>query len=87
MKKMNKSFIILRRELTGFSTRGPIAVAMSLDEARAETLRLNSTFPYQHFVMGRVGRAKPTKSITIRDALRSPQPQKQQRVSQAVMPL
>jgi hypothetical protein len=64
---MNNSFIILRRELTGYSTRGPIAVGMSLDEARAETVRLKSTFPYQDFViMCEVGAAKRTERVTVK---------------------
>ena len=64
---MTTKFAILRHESGGYSTRGPIALEMSLDEARREVARLKSSFPYQDFViMGEIGTVSRSERVTVR---------------------
>lgn len=64
---MNTSFVILRREIDGYSTRGPIVHSMSLKEARGEVVRLKKLFPHQDFViMGEVGEATLSERVTVK---------------------
>jgi hypothetical protein len=65
---MSTSFIILRRESAdGYSTRGPIAYAMTLKEARDEVVRLKKSFPHQDFVlMGEVGEVTKSERVTVK---------------------
>jgi hypothetical protein len=74
------SFIILRREAGGFSTRGPIAPAMTLKDARAETIRLKKIYPHQDFViMGEVGAVSRSERVSVKIAapeLPAPKPRK-----------
>jgi hypothetical protein len=67
---MAGKFIILRREIDdGYSTRGPVAHAMSIDEARAEIARLTALYPHQQFViMGEVGEARRSERVTVKIA-------------------
>lgn len=67
-RHLNASFIILRRETSGgYSSRGPIAQAMSLKEARDEIVRLKKLFPHQDFViMGEVGEATKSERVTVK---------------------
>ncbi len=88
---MNKNFIILRRELNGFSTRGPLAQPMTLEEAHAETVRLKATFPYQDFViMGEVGEAVRTERVNVKfeaPALPAPRARRTRRLPENVVQL
>ena len=54
---MITNFAIFRRESSGgYSSRGPIAPVLSLDQARREIARLRSTYPHQDFViLGEIG--------------------------------
>jgi hypothetical protein len=54
---MTTNFAIFRREKSGgYSPRGPVALVMSLEQARREIARLRASYPYQDFViMGEVG--------------------------------
>ena len=64
---MSSNFIILRRENDGYSTRGPIVHAMTLKEARTESVRLKKLFPHQDFViMGEVGEATLSERVTVK---------------------
>jgi hypothetical protein len=65
---MSNNFIILRREAAdGYSTRGPIARAMSLKEARAEVVRLKKVYPHQDFViMSEIGEATVSERVTVK---------------------
>lgn len=64
---MTTKFTILRHESGGYSTRGPIAFEMSLEEARREVARLKSTFPHQDFViMGEIGTVSRSERVTVR---------------------
>jgi hypothetical protein len=53
---MTSKFAIFRRESAGgYSSRGPVALEMTLDEARWEMTRLKKRYPHQDFViMGEV---------------------------------
>lgn len=64
---MTTRFAILRHENGGYSTRGPIAVEMTLEEARKEVARLKTSFPYQDFViMGEIGTVTRSERVTVR---------------------
>jgi hypothetical protein len=65
---MSNNFIILRRETAeGYSTRGPIARAMSLKDARAEIVRLKKVYPHQDFViMSEIGEATMSERVTVK---------------------
>jgi len=65
---MSSNFIILRREVAdGYSTRGPIARAMTLKDARAEIVRLKKVYPHQEFViMSEIGEATVSERVTVR---------------------
>lgn len=64
---MTTRFAILRRESEGYSTRGPIAAEMTLEDARREVARLKSAFPYQDFViMGEIGTVTRSERVTVR---------------------
>lgn len=54
---MITNFAIFRRESSGgYSSRGPVAPVMSLDQARREIARLRATYPHQSFViLGEIG--------------------------------
>lgn len=67
---MTTKFSIFRRESSGgYSTRGPIAPDMSLDQARKEIARLKSQYPYQEFViMGEIGEATRSERVTVKIA-------------------
>lgn len=64
---MTTRFAILRRESDGYSTRGPIAAEMTLENARREVTRLKSAFPHQDFViMGEIGEATRSDRVTVK---------------------
>jgi len=65
---MTLQFSIFRRDRsTGYSTRGPVAPQMSLDEARKEISRLKSLYPYQDFViMGEIGEVTRSERVTVK---------------------
>ncbi len=65
---MSNNFIILRRETAdGYSTRGPVARAMSLKDARAEIVRLKKVYPHQDFViMSEIGEATMSERVTVK---------------------
>jgi hypothetical protein len=65
---MSSNFIILRRETAeGYSTRGPIARAMGLKDARAEIVRLKKIYPHQDFViMSEIGEATMSERVTVK---------------------
>jgi hypothetical protein len=65
---MSDNFIILRRENSeGYSTRGPIARAMSLRDARTEIVRLKKIYPHQDFViMSEIGEATVSERVTVK---------------------
>jgi hypothetical protein len=65
---MSSNFIILRRETAdGYSTRGPIARAMTLRDARAEIMRLKKIYPHQDFViMSEIGEATMSERVTVK---------------------
>lgn len=64
---MTTRFAILRRESDGYSTRGPIAAEMTLENARREVTRLKSAFPHQDFViMGEIGTVSRSERVTVR---------------------
>ncbi|HEY2883872.1 MAG TPA: hypothetical protein VGJ08_01500 [Rhizomicrobium sp.] len=70
---MTTNFAIFRREKSGgYSPRGPVALVMSLEQARREIARLRASYPYQDFViMGEVGetaRDRPTAHLHARDS-------------------
>jgi hypothetical protein len=54
---MITNFAIFRRESSGgYSSRGPIAPVLSLEQARREIARLRTIYPHQDFVMlGEIG--------------------------------
>lgn len=54
---MITNFAIFRRESSGgYSSRGPIAAVMSLEQARREIARLRMVYPHQDFViLGEIG--------------------------------
>ncbi|MDE2181719.1 MAG: hypothetical protein KGJ78_01720 [Alphaproteobacteria bacterium] len=64
----NKKFAILRRETSGgYSTRGPIAQVMTLDQARNEVARLKGAYPHQDFViMGEIGEVTRSERVTVK---------------------
>ena len=61
-------FSIFRRDRSaGYSTRGPVAPQMSLNEARKEISRLKSLYPYQDFViMGEIGEVTRSERVTVK---------------------
>jgi hypothetical protein len=60
-------FAILRHESGGYSSRGPVAVEMTLEEARKEVARLKTSFPHQDFViMGEIGTVFRSDRVTVR---------------------
>ncbi len=64
---MTTRFAILRHESGGYSTRGPLALEMTLEEARKEVARLKSSFPHQDFViMGEVGTVSRSERVTVK---------------------
>ena len=70
---MTTNFAIFRREKSGgYSPRGPVALVMSLEQARREIARLRASYPYQDFViMGEVGetaRDRPAAHLHARDS-------------------
>jgi hypothetical protein len=70
---MTTNFAIFRREKSGgYSPRGPVALVMSLEQARREIARLRASYPYQDFViMGEVGEAardRPAAHLHARDS-------------------
>jgi hypothetical protein len=67
-KDSNKKFAILRRETSGgYSTRGPIAQVLTLEQARGEVARLKGAYPYQDFViMGEIGEVTRSERVTVK---------------------
>lgn len=67
---MTKKFSIFRRESSGgYSTRGPVAPEMTLEEVRKEIARLKSLYPHQDFVMmGEIGEATRSERVTVKIA-------------------
>src|SRR5579859_3885984 len=64
---MTATFIILRRESDGYSTRGPIVHPTTLKEARAEIVQLKKIYPHQDFVlMGEVGEVTISERVTVK---------------------
>ena len=65
---MTLQFSIFRRDRSaGYSTRGPVAPQMSLNEARKEISRLKSLYPYQDFViMGEIGEVTRSERVTVK---------------------
>jgi hypothetical protein len=62
-------FAIFRHDSSGYSTRGPTAAELTLDQARREIARLKSTYPHQDFViMGEVGTVTRSERVTVRIA-------------------
>ena len=63
---MTTKFAIFRRESAGgYSSRGPVALEMTLDEARWEMSRLKKRYPHQEFViMGEVDESTYGASAT-----------------------
>jgi hypothetical protein len=49
---MITKFAIFRRESSGgYSSRGPVAAVMSLEQAHREIARLRAKYPHQEFVI------------------------------------
>jgi len=60
-------FSILRRDGSGYSTRGPVAPALTLDKAREQLAALARQYPQQQFViLGEVGTAKRSDRVTVK---------------------
>jgi hypothetical protein len=64
---MITKFAIFRRESSGgYSSRGPVAVEMTLEQARWEIARLNKRYPHQEFViMGEIGELARSERVTV----------------------
>lgn len=59
-------FIILREELDGYSTRGPMARALSIEEATAEVKRLTAQYRGQRFkIFAEVGSAVLVEAVGV----------------------
>jgi hypothetical protein len=48
---MTPTFIIMRKEGEGFAPRGPIAKALTLEDAQDEAVNLKKQYPAQHFAI------------------------------------
>lgn len=67
---MITNFAIFRRESSGgYSSRGPIAPVMSLEQARREVARLRAIYPHQDFViLGEIGETARERSTLHNEA-------------------
>jgi hypothetical protein len=65
---MATKFAIFRRESCGgYSTRGPVVPAITLEEARKEITRLKTSYPQQDFViMAEMGTVSRSERVTVR---------------------
>ena len=67
---MITNFAIFRRESSGgYSSRGPIAPVMLLEQARREVARLRAIYPHQDFViLGEIGETARERSTLHNEA-------------------
>jgi hypothetical protein len=64
---MSAKFAIFRRENTGgYSSRGPVALKMTLEQSRCEMMHLKKRYPHQEFViMGEVDEAMLGEELSV----------------------